>query len=302
MNALEIRGLTKTFGGRFGARQQALRGVDLTLPVGVGFGLVGPNGAGKTTFIKALLGIVQPTTGELRVLGGKPTDPVVRARIGYLPERLHLPGQDTPLSFLRNLARLKRLKGLPEGELTALIDRVGLTPAIGRKIGGFSKGMRQRVGLASALLGRPELLILDEPTDGIDPLGRAEIRQILTGELARGVTLFLNSHLLSETERICDHVGVLNAGRLVLQGKLSELRTARPAWRVQLGEVADEAPLLAAGFERLEPGTWRLEAPDARALNERLDLARKSGALLLSLSQESRDLEGVLADAVGVAA
>lgn len=300
MNALEIRGLTKTYGGLFGTRQEALRGVDLTIPVGTGFGLVGPNGAGKTTFIKALLGIVHPSGGELRVLGGRPDDPRIRARIGYLPERLHLPGQDKPLGFLRDLARLKGLRHLQDDALLALIDRVGLTHALDRKIGGYSKGMRQRLGLASALLGQPELLILDEPTDGIDPMGRVEVRQILAKEVARGATLFLNSHLLSETERICDHVGVLDGGRLVLQGRLSELRHAQPAWKVHLEEVTAPEVLLAAGFVQLEePGLWRVEVPDARALNEKLDHARSSGALLVSLAREARDLEGVLADAVG---
>jgi len=298
MNALEIRGLTKTYGGRFGARQEALRGVDLTVPQGAGFGLVGPNGAGKTTFIKALLGIVHPTGGELRVLGGRPEDPKIRARIGYLPERLHLPAQDTPLAFLRDLARLKGQRHLATAELGALLERVGLSTALGRRIGGFSKGMRQRLGLASALLGKPELLILDEPTDGIDPMGRVEVREILTGELARGVTLFLNSHLLSETERICDHVGVLDAGRIVLQGRLSELRGGKPAWRVHFGQVPDPGALIAEGFVQQAQELWRIEAPDLPSLNARLDAARRSGALLRSLVQESRDLEAVLADAV----
>ena len=309
MHALHVRGLTKTFGGRFGRRQEALRGIDLTLDRGAGFGLIGPNGAGKTTFIKALLGIVCPSAGEIQVLGGSPADPAIRARIGYLPERLHLPGADTPLTFLAGVSRLKGLRSSTR-ELEELVAHVGLAAATGRRIGGFSKGMRQRLGLAAALLGRPDLLILDEPTDGIDPMGRVEVRKILAGELARGATLFLNSHLLSETERICDSLGILSAGRLIRQGPLASLRQLRFAWQARFESVPDEAALREAGFTPVgapEPSVplpvrWRVEAADASALNARLDRARASGALLLELTREAQDLEAVLAEAMEVAA
>ncbi|AKQ65882.1 ABC transporter, ATP-binding protein [Myxococcus hansupus] len=182
--------------------------MDLTVPQGSAFGLIGPNGAGKTTFIKSILGIVQPTEGSVRVLGGTPEDPRIRARIGYLPERLHLPGTWTAPSFLATVARLK---GLPANPATGLrlLERVGLADAVGRRIGGYSKGMRQRLGLAAALVGDPALLVLDEPTDGIDPMGRMEVRRILQEEVRRGTTLFLNSHLLAETERVCDRIAIL---------------------------------------------------------------------------------------------
>ena len=200
----EVRALAKSYSGAFGrGGHPALRGVDLTVERGIAFGLIGLNGAGKTTFIKSLLGVVRPSAGTVKILDGDPEDPAVRARIGYLPERLLLPHASTPLAFLASVARLKRLPSRDDDARRQLV-RVGLENDSDRKIGGFSKGMRQRLGLAAALLGDPELLILDEPTDGVDPLGRADVRRLLGEEKSRGVTIFLNSHLLSETERVCD--------------------------------------------------------------------------------------------------
>ena len=298
--AIETKALTKTYrpwhrrGG-----QVALRGVELAIPEGSAFGLIGPNGAGKTTFIKILLGIVQPDGGEVRLLGGDPSDPKVRARIGYLPERLHLPAAWKPLVFLRSVSSLKGLSPT-EAELRALLERVGLGEAAGRKIGGYSKGMKQRLGLAAALIGKPDLLVLDEPTDGIDPLGRVEVRNILSQELARGATLFLNSHLLSETERVCDRIGVLGGGRLLREGPLSERRQVGSAWRARFSPAPVDA-LLAAGFSAGEGGVFRLGG-DATALNLALDRARAAGALLVELHREEKALEDVLAEAMGEAA
>jgi ABC-2 type transport system ATP-binding protein len=301
VTAIEASGLTKTYGSllRRGG-QPALRGMDLSVPAGSAFGLIGLNGAGKTTFIKILLGVVRPGAGTVRVLGGAPEDVAVRARIGYLPERLHLAPALTPPAFLRSVARLKRLAD-PEPEIRRQLTRVGLGPDAHRRIGGFSKGMRQRLGIAAALLGGPELLILDEPTDGVDPLGRVEIRAILAEERARGATLFLNSHLLSETERICDRIGVLAAGRLVREGTLEELCGSATRHRVRF-TPADPAALAAAGFTPLGGDAWACEAADPVALDARLAAARAAGALILELGPALRDLEDVLAEAVREAA
>jgi ABC-2 type transport system ATP-binding protein len=303
VDAIEASGLCKTYGGLLGRRgQEALRGVDLTIPRGTAYGLIGPNGAGKTTFIKTILGVVRPTSGTVRALGGEPEDPAVRARIGYLPERLHLPHAFKPPQFLASVARLKRLPR-PDAEIRGLLVRVGLAPDAHRRIGAFSKGMRQRLGLAAALLGSPELLVLDEPTDGIDPIGRMEVRQILAEERARGATLFLNSHLLAETERVCDRVGILAAGRLLKDGRLEELTSSRTRWRVRFAPGASEPALVAAGFTRApSPDEFRCEAADAAALGLLLDRARAAGALLVGLDRDVRELEEVLAEALGRAA
>jgi ABC-2 type transport system ATP-binding protein len=297
--AIEARGLTKVY-RPFLAKtgQVALAGLDLAVPRGTAFGLIGLNGAGKTTFIKVMIGVVRPTSGEVRTLGGDPGDARVRARVGYLPERLHLPGAWTPLAFLASVARLKGVSSAP-GALRASVERVGLGDAAQRRIGGFSKGMRQRLGLAAALLGAPDLLVLDEPTDGIDPLGRAEIRRILAEERARGATLFLNSHLLSETERVCDRIGILAKGSLVREGALEDLCASGERYRARFAPGFDAAALAEAGFAAQgDEGVFVCEAASPAALNDRLALARGRGALLVELSRDLRDLEDVLADAL----
>ncbi len=289
--AIEARALRKEFPG-----QVALRGLTLAVRRGESFGLIGLNGAGKTTFIKLMLGIARPSGGEVKVLGGDPEEPGVRARIGYLPERLALPASYTPPMFLGSVARLKGLGGAKE-EIERQIERVGLKGARGQKIGGFSKGMKQRLGLAAALLGSPELLVLDEPTDGVDPLGRVEIREILREENGRGATVFLNSHLLAETERVCRRVGILVGGELAREGALGELGQGQ-GWRVRFAGGSAER-LAALGFVAQEgEGNFRIEALSPEALNERLDQARAAGALLVGLEQEGADLEQALAQAV----
>jgi ABC-2 type transport system ATP-binding protein len=297
--AFAVTSLHKRFRTRFGRTESvALDGVDLEVPRGEAFGLIGPNGAGKTTFIKCLLGISHPDSGSVELLGGRPEDPRSRARIGYLPERLTLPGAWTPRAFLASVTRLKGLRP-QRSTLDGLLQRVGLADAGERRIRGFSKGMRQRLGLAAALVGAPELLVLDEPTDGVDPLGRVEIRQLLTTELSRGATLFINSHLLSETERICTRIGILSRGRLVRSGPLEVLTAVQQRWRVRFadGQPPPDA-LLPLGFEPAEDGAWEIAAPDAPALNHALDGARAAGALLVELERASRDLEDVLTEAL----
>jgi len=300
MLCAEVKGLVKVYRDLFRCRERvALGGLSLDLVQGVVFGLIGPNGAGKTTFMKALLGVVRPTAGTIRLLGGNPDDPRVRARIGYLPERLHLPHAWAPVVFLRSVARLKGIANQEE-DARRQLGRVGLAAEAGQKIGTFSKGMKQRLGLAAALLGRPELLVLDEPTDGVDPLGRVEIRRILSEERSRGATILLNSHLLSETERICDTVGILHNGRLIRQGGLDELCGASTRYRVRFSPGADATRLHGLGFIPLDGAvdSFRCEADDTVALNAQLDRARAAGAMLVELTRDLKDLEDVLAEAV----
>jgi len=314
--AIAARGLTKSYGAGVwsrvaelwparsssGSQRQALAGLDLQVPCGSAFGLIGVNGAGKTTFVKALLGVVLPSGGELRVLGGAPGDVAVRARIGYVPERLALPASWTASAYLRSVARLKRhdsaQRELTEAELACQLARVGLAGDAGRRIGQYSKGMRQRLALAAALLGQPDLLVLDEPTDGVDPLGRAEIRDLLLEERRRGATLFLNSHLLSETERMCDEIGILSQGKIVRQGSVRELCGAEGSWRARFAQGSADA-LSALGFEPLADGSYALRAETPLELDQRLAAARAGGALLVELRPAARDLESVLAEVLG---
>ncbi|MBX7115563.1 MAG: ABC transporter ATP-binding protein [Myxococcaceae bacterium] len=289
--------MRKVFAGGKGSTQ-ALAGVDLQVPTGSAFGLVGPNGAGKTTFIKILLGISAPTAGEVTLLGSAPTDPNVRRRVGYLPERLELPASFTAAAFLKSIARFKAVPW-SDTQGQALLERVGLSSVGNKRIGAFSKGMRQRVGLAGALLGQPDLLVLDEPTDGIDPLGRIEVRQVLAQEKARGATLLLNSHLLAETERVCDWVAVLNKGQVVRQGSLESLTVTRNHWRARFKTTpVQEAALHALGWVKTTLDGFRIEAASETMLNTMIDDARRTGALLVELHPEADDLEAVFQRAV----
>ena len=294
--AVEARGLEKVYRGLLGrGGTTALRGVDLRVERGTAFGLIGPNGAGKTTFVKALLGVVRPTAGRVSLLGGDPDDPAVRRRVGYLPERLALPPAWTPVEILESVARLKRL-GAARAEVARRLEEVGMAEASRRRTAGFSKGMKQRVGLACALLGSPELLVLDEPTDGLDPLARVEVRGLLAREVERGATLLLNSHLLAETERVCGRIGILVDGRVVREGALGDLKAAQPRWRLRLAGAP--AAIAAAGFSADGEGSFAFEG-EAEAMNAALDRARAAGALVLEVWRESKDLEAVLAEAVG---
>jgi ABC-2 type transport system ATP-binding protein len=198
----------------------------LTLSVGAGevFGFLGPNGAGKTTTIKMLLGLVAPSAGEARLLDHRPGDPAVMGRVGFLPEQFRFPPWLSAADFLDVHGRLY---GLPAAErrtrIPRLLARVGLADRAHSRLGEFSKGMQQRVGLAQALLNHPEVVFLDEPTSGLDPLGRREVRDLIHELAATGVTVFLNSHFLSEVEVTCDRVAIVRQGRVVRSGALSEL-------------------------------------------------------------------------------
>lgn len=294
--AIAAHGVTKIYSSGWRRRpRQALSALTLDIPRGSAFGLIGENGAGKTTFVKSLLGVLAPDQGELSVLGGAPRDVSVRARIGYVPERLALPAAFTARAYLRSVARLKGHRGA-DLDILRQLERVGLAREADERIGAFSKGMRQRLALAAALLGLPELLVLDEPTDGVDPLGRAEIRRLLAEERARGATLLLNSHLLSETERMCDRIAVLAGGRIVREGSVHELCGSAGRWRLRFEGAP--AGLTELGFEPQADGSHLLEAATAEALDRPLAEARARGARLIELRPEAKDLETVLAEAL----
>ena len=290
--ALSVTRLVKDYRGLWGPAHRALRGLTLSIPKGVAFGLIGPNGAGKTTFIKVLLGVVRPTEGDVTVLGGDPQDLEVRARIGYLPERMHLPAALSGRHFLRSVATLKSFSP-SDVELARLLERVGLKDSP-QRIGTFSKGMRQRLGLAAAMLGSPELLILDEPTDGIDPVGRVEVRKLLLEEKQRGATLLLNSHLLSETERVCDRIGVLQQGELKHEGTLDEIRRASSRWTITFVGEVPRGVVEGCGLVSSEKGA-EFEG-DVTGLNQALDAARVRGLQVTAVVPQTRDLEAVLTE------
>jgi len=299
MLAIEARGVEKAYHhGLFRRRaQRALRGVDLTIPSGTVFGLIGPNGAGKTTFLKTLLGVVRPSSGTVRVFGESPEQPSLRRRIGYLPERLHFAPGITALGFLASVARLRGLRRFDD-EIHRQLGRVGLAADARRRATTFSKGMKQRLGLAAALLGQPDLLVLDEPTDGIDPIGRSEMRQLLMEENRRGATVFMNSHLLSETERLCARIGVLVEGRVVREGELDALCRAENRWQLRFAANGSESALTQLGFRPAAEGLWHFEANGPEALNRAIADAQAAGALVLEVTARVHDLEEILVEAV----
>lgn len=251
---------------RFG-RRLAVAGLTLSVPRGRIFGFLGPNGAGKTTVVKLLLGLVRPTGGEGMVLGARLGDVGVRRQIGYLPE--HFRYQEW-LSAEEVLLAHAALSGLPRptrsDEVERVLELVGLSDRARDRVATFSKGMQQRLGTAVSLLGRPQLVFLDEPTSALDPVGRHDVREIV-GALGReGVTVFLNSHLLSEVEAVCDGVAVIDKGRVIAAGRLEELlRTG--GVRMEVEGLSDE-DILSIGAVRAQngwidlPGLARDGVPD----------------------------------------
>ncbi|MGY1705505.1 ABC transporter ATP-binding protein [Geodermatophilus sp. SYSU D00697] len=240
--AVWCSGLRKRYG-----RRTAVDGVSFTVGRGEVVGLLGPNGAGKTSVIKMLLGLVRPDAGEVLLLGRPGRDPQSRQRVGYLPELFRYQPWLTAAEVLTLHARLVHAPAA-ESEVRDRLAAVGLDGRGGDRVGGFSKGMQQRLGLAVALAGRPELVVLDEPTSALDPIGRADVRDVVLSLKARGVAVLLNSHLIGEVERVCDRVVILDAGRVAASGTLAELLGRREV-RLHLTGVDGraEARLRAAG-------------------------------------------------------
>ncbi|MBW0091272.1 ABC transporter ATP-binding protein [Pseudonocardia sp. KRD-184] len=242
--AVWCSGLRKRYG-----RRTAVDGVSFTVGRGDVVGLIGPNGAGKTSTIKMLLGLVRPDAGDVLLLGRPARDPRARARVGYLPELFRY---QPWLTAAEVLALHVRLAGadVPVAEQRGCLDLVGLGDRAGDRVGGFSKGMQQRLGLAVALVARPELVVLDEPASALDPLGRADVRDLLLALRERGVAVLLNSHLIGDVERVCDRVVVLDHGRVVAAGTLPELLGGREV-RLRLTGVGPQAHARLAAVGRL---------------------------------------------------
>jgi ABC-2 type transport system ATP-binding protein len=220
VNALAVRGLRKRY-----RATEALRGVDLEVAEGELVGLLGPNGAGKSTLVKAACGLVRPTAGTVEVCGAPAGSPPARAALGYLAELFRFPGWASADELLTLHQRLARSAG-GAAERAELLELVGLADARARRIETMSKGMQQRLGLAQALVGGPRLLLLDEPTSALDPAGRRVVRGLLEELRRRGVAVLLNTHLLSEVERVCDRVAIIDRGLLVAAGSPAELAGA----------------------------------------------------------------------------
>ncbi|WP_051798856.1 ABC transporter ATP-binding protein [Catenuloplanes japonicus] len=237
-------------------RRIAVDGVSFIVRRGEVVGLLGPNGAGKTTVIKMLLGLVRPDAGETMLLGRPAVDPRARARVGYLPELFRYQPWLTAQEVLTLHARLA---GVPADR--DVLEAVGLADRAGDRVGGFSKGMQQRLGLAVALAARPELVVLDEPTSALDPIGRADVRDLLLALRQRNVAVLLNSHLIGEVERVCDRVVILDRGKVAASGTLAELLGGRQL-RLHLDGVGPEAAARLGAEAARDGEWWTIALPD----------------------------------------
>ena len=301
---LRTDGLSKTYRGR--PPVEALR--PLTLEVGPGevFGLLGPNGAGKTTLVKLLLGLVRPTAGAATLLGRPVSDADARRDVGYLPEGHRFPPFLTGRETLDLFARMGGVEADTRAERApALLDRVRLGGAADRKVGTYSKGMLQRLGIAQALMNRPRVVFLDEPTDGVDPVGRREIRELIETLRDDGVTVFLNSHLLSEVERVCTRVAILKGGVLVREGTVEDLTRVGRAWRLTTTPLPPATAEALGGAVQPDPAARadglalaHAVVPDRGALAAVLDRLRADGVEVEAVEPVRQSLEDLFVEVV----
>jgi ABC-2 type transport system ATP-binding protein len=270
--------------------------ISLSLRGGEIFGLLGPNGAGKTSTIKMILGLTRPTRGTIRLQGREPGNPDARRRLGYLPENPcfydHLTAREY-LSLVGSLFGIERRAARLRAD--ALLSRLGLGGETTKPLRKFSKGMTQRLGLCQALLNDPDLLVLDEPMSGLDPIGRADVKQILRDERDRGVTVLMSSHALAETETLCDRVAILHRGRVLEVGEMkSLLESGVIEWEVTVDALPKSGlEGLRSEGHRVEPaGTrWTIRVTDAEVLQRLLGALTKDGVFIRSVEPRRNSLE-----------
>jgi ABC-2 type transport system ATP-binding protein len=274
---------------------EALKGVSIAVERGEIYGLLGQNGAGKTTLVKILLGLVRGWDGGANLLDAPAGTPDVRRRVGYLPEDHRFPEYHSAFSLLDyygglyGVGRSDRRRRIP-----AVLELVGLKSRMHHKIRTYSKGMKQRLGIAQAVFHDPEMIFLDEPTDGVDPVGRRDIRALIEERKQRGCTVFLNSHLLGEVELICDRVGILQRGVLIRQGTVADLTQQRGLFQIGVaaGDPFPAAELRARGYEvRPHEGLWEVTLRDGQGIDPVLDLLRERGVRLRHLLEKRQTLE-----------
>jgi ABC-2 type transport system ATP-binding protein len=300
MPVIATRSLVKNY-----RRIQALKGVDIDVEKGEIYGLLGQNGAGKTTLIKVLLGIISGWEGEAMLLGERAGTADVRMRVGYLPEDHRFPDYHTGYSLLDfysqllGVPRVERQRRIPE-----MLELVGLKGRMYYKIRTYSKGMKQRTGIAQALVHNPEIIFMDEPTDGVDPIGRREIRAIMTRLKSEGKTIFLNSHLLGEVEQICDRVGILAKGQMIREGSIAQLTRQRGTFVVGLadGQQMPVEELGKIGFHPIRGVEhWEIDLEDGQSIDPVVDLLRARGLSIRHLVEKRQTLEDLFMATVDAA-
>jgi ABC-2 type transport system ATP-binding protein len=297
VSVIETIDLRKTY-----KEVRALKGVSLKVEKGEIYGLLGQNGAGKSTLVKILLGIVRKTDGDA-MLFEEPAGKVnVRKRVGYLPEDHRFPEYHTGYSLLDFYGGLYGLSGADRRKkIPEMLELVGIKGRMKSKIRTYSKGMKQRLGIAQAMFHDPELIILDEPTDGVDPIGRKEIRTIMQRLKERGVTIFLNSHLLGEVEQICDRVGILQRGEMVREGDIKTLTKQKGHFIVGLarGDEMPRAELEKLGYAiRPDGDGWEVGLTEGQTIDPVVDAIRAKGSRLRHLVEKRVSLEDIFMQTV----
>jgi len=297
--AVETYDLTRYYSR---GRIQALEGVSLKVETGKIFSLLGPNGAGKTTLIKLLLKIVHPTRGEAKILGQPVSDYRVHGKIGYLAENHQFPDFLNAWQVLYYYGRMSGMgKFRLREKIPQLLKLVKLEKWAKVRIRKFSKGMLQRLGIAQALIYDPELLILDEPTDGIDPVGRREVRDLLKSLREEGKTIFLNSHLLSEVERVSDEIAILKEGRLLEKGSIGDFISVKDQYQLQVQDGAENISGICRNLRvglREQNGAYLVSVEDERHLNQLIDALREKEILITALTPRKISLEDFFIEVV----
>ena len=295
--ALLIEHARKDYGKAAGARREAVSDVSISVSRGAIHGLLGPNGAGKTTTLKMLLGLVRPSGGRFEILGMAASQPGARAHMGFLPEQPYFPGQLTATEAMRLYGRLTGLSRAQIAQQTDdLLDRVGLDGRQKTLLSKFSRGMLQRLGVAQALLGTPDVLVLDEPASGLDPVGQRDIRRLMLELKESGRTILLSSHQLSEVEAVCDEVTILNRGHVVARGHIDDLLSVAGRATVRTQGQGDLPAAVAqrasdvtdAGLSR----SFTIAEEDLRLVVDALDDA---GWRLVDIAPERESLEDYFA-------
>jgi len=299
--AITVTGLHKSFKSEFLRRKhEILKGITLNVEAGEIFGYLGPNGAGKTTTLKCLLGLIFPDKGDIKLLGHPHLSLRAKSRLGYLPENPYFYDYLSATEFLRYYSQLHQIPKAEQGaRIDGLLERVGLKEAAGLQLRKFSKGMLQRVGLAQALLHEPELVLLDEPLGGLDPLGRKEVRDIIVQLKEEGRTVFLSSHILQDIEMICDRVAIIVAGRIVNQGRLFDLISEKILFtEITLSGIA-EGDLQAFGDGlTTQGGKVLLKVFEEARVQDVLRLAMERKAVVHSLVPRTESLEDLFVGTV----
>jgi len=304
--ALDLTGVSKVYSGAWGSKKvHALRGIDMRIQRGGIFGLLGPNGAGKSTLVKIMMTVIRPTTCAGTMLGRRVGDKGALRRVGYLPEHHKFPEYLTAAQVLdyfgalADVPRAERKKRTPE-----LLALVGIDKWADHKVKGFSKGMRQRLGIANALMNDPDLVVLDEPTDGVDPVGRRDIRNVLMAIRDQGRTVLLNSHLLSELEMVCDRVAILVQGKVASVGTIDELTRDSRRYEIDTAGPADALAGVANGVGssalkvEVDGTLLRVGSDDAEAVQPLIDALRRANVTIRSVRPVRESLEDLFMKAV----